>query len=107
MRVRISATRICRYDASKGEDDGKERCRETKDKTGKAVVHSGRTDRLYPAPGLAAPRRDLRPRDRHQSDADAMGGALQADGDWPLFAKSTGALDLDGCRHHQGRDRSP
>ena len=65
---------------------------ETKRKAVETVLHPRRADRFHPSPGLAAPRRDLCPRDRHQPDADAMGGAGKTDRDRPVFAESAGRL---------------
>src|ERR1700722_14589435 len=114
MRVRTFATRTSRCDEGarrprrqdRGGDGHDQECfAETKYKTFAAGLRSGGADRLHPASGVAAPRRDLRQGNRNQSHLGAMGGARQAHRDRTLLAESARAADGNGCRHHQGCDR--
>src|SRR6516162_3417148 len=111
MRGRTFATRICRYDLhcceGRGDTHGQEHFAETERQAVEVALHPRRADRFHPAPGLAAACRHFRARHRYQSDADAMGGARQAERDRAVLAKPAWAADGDGCRHHQGRDRPP
>src|SRR3979490_1639653 len=99
MPVRTSATRIWRCncrgkeETRAGSADDQECFGQTECKTVAPSIRARGADRLHPAPGVAAPCHHLRPRNRNQSDADAMGGAGKAHRDRAVLAESARPAD--------------